>query len=98
MDIQKLKTIQDFDSILYYLPQYLYLFPILSGRKWLDTMPIVFPYGRGNNMRFEWDEEKNKGNIIKHGISLEAATAVFNDPQLYEWHDVAHSGFNKYGV
>ena len=49
-------------------------------------------------MKFEWDEEKNQGNIIKHGISLEMATAVFNDPQLYEWHDEAHSGYNKYGV
>ena len=48
-------------------------------------------------MRFEWDEKKNQGNLKKHGISLETATAVFNDPQIYEWHDVAHSGPNRYG-
>ncbi len=49
-------------------------------------------------MKFEWDEEKNRRNIQKHGVSLEIAAAIFNDPQLYEWHDIAHSGYNKYGI
>jgi uncharacterized DUF497 family protein len=31
-------------------------------------------------MRFEWDEKKNKSNIIKHGISFEEAIDVFEDP------------------
>ena len=48
-------------------------------------------------MRFEWNEEKNQINIAKHGISLESATAVFNDPDIYEWHDVKHSGYNGIG-
>ena len=48
--------------------------------------------------RYEWDEIKNQGNLKKHGITLEAATAVFEDPMLYEYHDVKHSGYNRYGV
>ena len=48
--------------------------------------------------RYEWDEEKNAGNLVKHGITLEAATAVFQDPMVYEYHDKAHSGYNKYGI
>ena len=31
-------------------------------------------------MRFEWDEDKNRTNLAKHGISFEAATWVFEDP------------------
>ena len=49
------------------------------------------------NRRYEWDEKKNQINIVKHGISLETATAVFNDPMFYEYFDNAHSGFNDYG-
>jgi hypothetical protein len=32
--------------------------------------------------RFEWDEEKNRANIKKHGVSFEEAIAIFNDPHL----------------
>jgi uncharacterized protein len=31
-------------------------------------------------MRFEWDEEKNRRNHDKHGVSFETATLVFEDP------------------
>jgi len=30
--------------------------------------------------RFEWDEEKNRANQRKHGISFARATQVFDDP------------------
>lgn len=33
-------------------------------------------------MEFEWDENKNKANIAKHGIDFEQAKAVFDDPYL----------------
>jgi uncharacterized DUF497 family protein len=29
---------------------------------------------------FEWDSEKNKSNIDKHGISFEQAQEIFDDP------------------
>lgn len=31
-------------------------------------------------MRFTWDEQKNAGNLAKHGVSFERATLVFRDP------------------
>lgn len=31
-------------------------------------------------MRFEWDEDKNESNRLKHGISFETAVLVFDDP------------------
>lgn len=31
-------------------------------------------------MRFEWDEQKNKRNRTKHGVSFEEARGVFDDP------------------
>jgi uncharacterized DUF497 family protein len=32
------------------------------------------------DMKFEWDEKKNKLNIKKHGVSFEEAQTVFFDP------------------
>jgi uncharacterized DUF497 family protein len=32
------------------------------------------------NIRFEWDEAKNRSNQRKHGVSFEIATRVFADP------------------
>ena len=31
---------------------------------------------------FEWDETKNRTNIVKHGISFETAKLVFDDPDV----------------
>ena len=31
-------------------------------------------------MKFEWDEEKNRLNIKKHGISFQDAVYIFSDP------------------
>ncbi len=31
-------------------------------------------------MRFEWDENKNRENGKKHGVSFEIAMEVFDDP------------------
>ena len=42
-------------------------------------------------MRFEWDENKNDANIIKHGISFKLASKVFSDPDRIEYWDGAHS-------
>ena len=36
-------------------------------------------------MDFEWNEQKNRSNLAKHGIAFEDATGVFDDPlQLSE--------------
>jgi hypothetical protein len=31
-------------------------------------------------MRFEWDDEKNRRNLLKHDVRFETATLVFDDP------------------
>jgi uncharacterized DUF497 family protein len=41
----------------------------------------------GKTKKFEWDPEKERDNIIKHGISFEIAEAVFDDPLCIERHD-----------
>lgn len=46
---------------------------------------------------FEWDPEKEKKNISKHGIDFEIAARVFQDALVYVTHDEAHSGPDRYG-
>ena len=36
-------------------------------------------------MVFEWDEEKNRRNIKKHGISFNTAVLVFGDENRIEY-------------
>ena len=33
---------------------------------------------------FEWDEAKSRSNARKHGLSFEAATAIWDDPMFAE--------------
>ncbi len=40
---------------------------------------------------FEWDDEKAKRNLQKHGVSFETATMVFYDEGRIEIFDEAHS-------
>ncbi len=42
-------------------------------------------------LQFEWDEEKEKINIKKHGIDFTIASHVFLDPNRLEYYDKAHS-------
>lgn len=42
-------------------------------------------------MEFEWDEEKNTINKVKHNISFEIAAHVFDDPEYIEMFDFEHS-------
>ena len=39
---------------------------------------IEYPYSEG----FQWDENKNRANTEKHGISFERAALVFDGPIL----------------
>ena len=43
-------------------------------------------------MKFEWDENKNKSNINKHGISFQLAAKVFQDDHVIILPDEFHSG------
>jgi uncharacterized protein len=42
-------------------------------------------------MKFEWDQEKEKINIQKHGVSFEQASYVFADPFALNRYDNEHS-------
>ena len=44
-----------------------------------------------NPLRFEWDEEKNRENRRKHGVSFEEARTVFYDDNAIEFYDDGHS-------
>ena len=39
----------------------------------------------------EWDDDKNKINIKKHGISFDTAALVFADDERIEYYDKLHS-------
>ena len=41
--------------------------------------------------KYEWDEQKNKINIAKHGVSFEEAVTVFSDPKSILFMDWNHS-------
>ena len=38
-------------------------------------------------MEFEWNEEKNQSNLIKHGIPFEQAKSIFDDPNILTFRD-----------
>ena len=40
-----------------------------------------------SELRFEWDERKNRANQRKHGVSFEEARTVFFDQQAVEFYD-----------
>lgn len=42
-------------------------------------------------MRFEWDDEKARANLKKHGVSFAEAAEVFYDPNVVEGEDAEHS-------
>lgn len=42
-------------------------------------------------MLFEWDDNKEKINIAKHGIDFSTAVHVFQDENRIEFYDAAHS-------
>ena len=44
-------------------------------------------------MQFEWDDYKNRQNLIKHAMNFETAAKVFKDPYRIERYDKKHSIF-----
>jgi uncharacterized DUF497 family protein len=43
------------------------------------------------NSEFEWDEDKAKSNLKKHGVSFEEAATILNDPRIATISDPDHS-------
>jgi uncharacterized protein len=44
-----------------------------------------------NELRFEWDERKERANIKKHGVSFNEAQSVFYDENAIQYFDPDHS-------
>ena len=44
-----------------------------------------------SKMFFEWDDDKEKCNLLKHGIDFQTAKMVFADPNRIERYDELHS-------
>ena len=42
-------------------------------------------------LTFEWDENKSKRNLKKHGVDFEEAKTIFNDPFAITIDDPDHS-------
>ena len=48
-------------------------------------------------MRFDWDPDKARRNLAKHGVSFEEAATVFDDPLYVDFFDPEHSeGESRY--
>jgi uncharacterized DUF497 family protein len=43
-------------------------------------------------MRFEWNDEKDRQNLLKHGVRFETAALVFDDPCALTQHDDSARG------
>jgi uncharacterized protein len=43
------------------------------------------------SLDFEWDKDKAKKNLKKHGVSFEEASSVFGDPLALTIPDPVHS-------
>jgi uncharacterized protein len=41
--------------------------------------------------RFEWDGDKAQSNLVRHGVSFDEATTVFDDPLARIFDDQLHS-------
>src|SRR5260370_39234499 len=50
----------------------------------------------GTAMVFDWDETKNRANRVKHRVSFEAATLVFEDPHAVGVPDRVEEGEERW--
>ena len=41
-------------------------------------------------MQYEWDENKNRINLRKHGLKLSDGIGAFEDPNMLQWIDDRH--------
>ncbi|MBY3197879.1 MULTISPECIES: BrnT family toxin [Rhizobium] len=46
--------------------------------------------------RFQWNDEKNRTNKAKHGVSFETACLIWNDPQYLLIPDAVYDGEQRW--
>ena len=49
-------------------------------------------------MRFEWDPNKSRANLRKHGVSFETASLVFDDPNHLSIQDRFEEGEERWQI
>jgi len=49
-----------------------------------------------NVRAFEWDENKRRANVAKHGIDFVDALEIFTDPKHFTFRSTSHSGEKRY--
>jgi len=47
-------------------------------------------------MRFDWDERKERSNLVKHGVSFSTACLVFDDPRAISLQERYESGEERW--
>ena len=75
----KEKLVSEWDQLFYYFDRSNTLCYTLIMRKEISEVLV------------EWDDNKNRINIQKHGISFETAALVFADEERIEYYDEIHS-------
>jgi len=65
--------------------------PLGSPSKSVDTLPVNTYNVFMSDLRFEWNEQKNKENKRKHGVSFEEAQTIFYDEYAVRYYDPDHS-------
>lgn len=51
-----------------------------------------------DELNFEWDEDKERANVRKHGISFMIAAKVFADPDRLEFYDYRDYDEDRFAV
>jgi uncharacterized protein len=64
--------------------------PTLSFSTLLE-LTAVYTIAYSKNMKFEWDENKNRPNYKKHGVWFEEAQTLWADAESVEFFDPEHS-------
>ncbi|MDB5539618.1 MAG: hypothetical protein JWQ89_1345 [Devosia sp.] len=49
-------------------------------------------------MLYQWDEEKNRANKAKHGITFEQATKAFDDPFVVSRYQGVEDGEHRHAI
>jgi len=55
---------------------------IIFIKNLFDFLDVYTYWHYNQNMRFEWDENKNESNIHKHGLDFSDSIEMFDSPMI----------------
>jgi hypothetical protein len=68
--------------------------PMLPATRYIPK--CMYNVRSTGEMRFEWDEDKNRRNLAKHKVSFERASSVFDDPRSLSTQDCVVEGEERW--